>query len=256
MHNQFLNNTIELLSGFIPISLSEMDKVKLMDRVDSKFILSFPILAPIIKTLGSRYRVLTINDHKVFNYRTDYFDTSELRMFSDHHNGKLNRYKIRQREYVESKIKFLEVKFKSNKGRVIKDRVEKSLEDPVAFSRFVHKYTPYNPDNLNVILTNTFNRFTLVDNVMQERVTVDFNLSFADESKDIDLKNLVIIEVKQNKNNRNSYIFNVLREFGIRTQSVSKYCLGVSMLKRHSKFNNFKNTIHRINKLNHDELSA
>jgi hypothetical protein len=255
MNNQFLNNTIELLSGFIPISLSEMDKVKLMDRVDSKFLLSFPFLAPVLETLGNQYRVLTINSHKVFSYRTDYFDTNELRMFSDHHNGKLNRYKIRQREYVESKIKFLEVKFKSNKGRVIKDRVEKSAEDIAAFSTFVHKYTPYNPDSLNVVLTNTFNRFTLVDNVMQERVTVDFNLSFADESKNIDLKNLVIIEVKQNKNNRNSYIFNALKELGIRTHSLSKYCLGVSMLNRHSKFNNFKNTIHRVKKLNHDEFA-
>jgi hypothetical protein len=253
MNNQILNKTISLLSGFDPISLSEMDKVKLMDRVDSKFILSYPLLAPVLKTLGNQYRVLTIDNHKAFSYRTEYFDTNELRMFSDHHNGKLNRYKIRQREYVESKLKFLEVKFKSNKGRVIKDRIEKTAEDPVAFSLFVHKYTPYNPDNLNVILTNTFNRFTLVDNVMQERVTVDFNLSFTDQFKNIDLKNLVIIEVKQNKNSRNSYIFNALKENGIRTHSLSKYCLGVSMLNRHSKFNNFKKTIHRVKKLNHDE---
>ena len=113
------------------------------------------------------------------SYRTDYFDTPELSMYTDHHNGKLNRFKIRQREYVESNIRFVEVKYKSNKGRVIKDRIEKSYKDQVAFKGFINSHTPYDPNALSVILTNRFNRLTLVNLKLQERVTLDFNLSFS-----------------------------------------------------------------------------
>ena len=41
-----------------------------------------------------------------------------------HQNKKLNRYKIRQREYLISDISFFEIKFKSNKGRTIKKRIK------------------------------------------------------------------------------------------------------------------------------------
>ena len=107
-----------------PISLEEMDKVSLMNRVDQKFILSFTDLCQIIPQLEAEYRILTICDQNVFTYKTDYYDTPGLNMFTDHHNGKLNRFKIRHREYVESNLEFLEIKFKNNKGKTLKKRVE------------------------------------------------------------------------------------------------------------------------------------
>jgi hypothetical protein len=244
------------LIEFGPVSLKEMDCVKLMDRTDSKFVLSFSNLESFLKTVSDHYLVLTINGTKVFSYRTDYFDTPNLDMFTEHHNGKLNRFKVRQREYIESNLKFLEVKFRSNKGRVIKDRIEKTYSDPNVFSGFIHKHTPYKADELNITIINRFNRFTLVDIHMRERVTVDFNLSFTDHKRDLFLDGLVIIEVKQNKMNKQSLVFKTLKETGIRPASVSKYCLGVSMLNMPKKFNNFKKTINMINKLSHVELSA
>jgi len=251
--NNYLHTIEELLKSLEPISLEAMDKVKLMDRVDSKFILSFNDLLPVLESISRHYSILTINNKKVFSYRTDYFDTPDLEMFSDHHNGKLNRYKIRQREYIESDIRFLEVKFKSNKGRVIKDRIERKTDDKFDFKEFIQRYTPYNPDNLNVALVNRFNRFTLVDKNMQERVTVDFNLVFSDRSHIMGLTGLVIIEVKQNKSTRESSMYSVLKGKGIRPDSFSKYCLGIALLNRHNKFNNFKRTINLINKLSHVE---
>ena len=224
--------------------------------MDSKFVLPFDKLSPVLKNLSPSYSVLTINDKYIFSYQTDYFDTPGMDMFSDHHNGKQNRYKIRQRAYIESDIRFIEVKFKSNKGRVIKDRIEKTYQDRKDFFGFVKKYTPYDPDSLQIILSNRFNRFTMVDNSFKERVTVDFNLSFSDNKQIAGLNGLVIIEVKQNKNSRQSMIYNALRENSLRPVSFSKYCLGVSLLRRHGKLNNFKQTINLINKLSHVELSA
>ncbi len=254
--NKYFYTINDLLGKFEPVSLAEMDCVKLMDRTDVKFILSFSKLEPVLRALSDHYNVLTINGLKVFNYRTDYFDTSNLDMFFDHHNGKLNRFKIRQREYLESNLSFLEVKFKSNKGRVIKDRIERSYSDHNAFSGFINKHTPYNPEDLSLTIINRFNRFTLVDKCMRERVTIDFNLAFADNMHDLLLHGLVIIEVKQNKTDKQSEIFNVLKSNVIRPASISKYCLGMSMLNQNTKINNFKKTILVINKLSHVELSA
>ncbi len=177
-------------------------------------------------------------------------------MFIDHHNGKPNRFKVRQREYIESKRRFLEVKFKSSKGRVIKDRIEKTWTDKNDFSQFVRNYTPYNPDRLNLIIVNRFNRCTLVDKRKQERVTVDFNLTFNDQKHELFLNGLVIVEVKQNRRDLNSEIFKSLRDKGIRESKISKYCLGVSLLNHQVKCNNFKRSILIVNKLSHVELSA
>ncbi len=252
----YTNKIDELVKDLQPVSLSEMDGVKLMDRTDSKFILAFDNLIPVLKNLSDQYRILTINKLRVFNYRTDYFDTPELSMYTDHHNGKLNRFKIRQREYVESNIRFVEVKYKSNKGRVIKDRIEKSCKDQVAFKGFISSHTPYDPNALSVILTNRFNRLTLVNLKLQERVTLDFNLSFTDENHMARLNGLAIIEIKQNRLNMQSPVFKSLKECCIRRQSMSKYCIGVSLLNRHYKLNNFKKTVNLINQLSHVEISA
>ena len=233
-----------------------MDQVTLMDRVDSKFVLSFNDLIPVIGSIIPYYNVLTINSRRLFNYRTDYFDTPALEMFIDHHNGKLNRYKIRQREYIESDIRFLEIKFKSNKGRVIKERTETTMNNGPAFNEFINRNTPYNPQTLDVILVNRFNRLTIVDKKMQERVTVDFNLTFSDQKSKIGLNGLVIIELKQNKNSRESFIYKILKEKGIRPASFSKYCLGIALLNRHYKFNQFKRTIHLVNKLSELETNV
>jgi hypothetical protein len=252
----YTNILNDLVSSLNPVSLAEMDSVKLMDRTDSKFVLSFNELAPILHDIADQYRILTINKTRLFSYRTDYFDTPELSMFADHHNGKLNRFKIRQREYIESNIRFLEVKFKSNKGRVIKDRIEKSFMDQRAFSGFVTGHTPYDPNKLDIILTNQFNRFTLVNLKIKERVTVDFNLVFSDMKHATTLNGLVIIEIKQSHFNTQSPIYKALKQHHIRKESVSKYCLGVSLLSRHPKLNNFKKTLNIVNKLSHVEISA
>jgi hypothetical protein len=245
----------KLLNKFTTISLSEMDDVRLMDRTVVKFILPINRLEPVIKELSEHYKVLTINGLNTFTYRTDYYDTPDLDMYFDHHNGKLNRFKIRHREYIESNTSFLEVKFKSNKGRVTKDRINSNIADQEG-SGFIHKHTPYNPNDLTPTLNNRFNRFTLVDNGLQERVTVDFNLSFTDNVHNIRLGGLVIIEVKQKSTDNQRVIFSVLKSHAIRPVSISKYCLGISMLYTHEKLNHFKKTILMIKKISNVELSA
>ncbi len=249
MNNNTLHIIDEKLKSFDQISLSAMDGVKLMDRIDSKFVISADDLLPLLKQIGNDYYVLTIGKNRIFNYRTEYFDTPELNMFSDHHNGKLNRFKIRQREYVESDTRFLEVKFKSNKGRLIKERVEITTGKDITFNSFIKKHTPYNPDLLKVTLVNHFNRFTLVDRNLQERATVDLNLSFNNLCDCIELNGVCIIELKQNKSTRESSFYNALKKERLRPDSFSKYCMGIALLNHQGKSNNFKRNIGLVHKL-------
>jgi hypothetical protein len=239
------------VSNFKPISLEEMDKVALMNRVDQKFILSFNDLCQIIPLLETEYSVLTICDQNVFTYKTDYYDTPGLTMFTDHHNGKLNRFKIRHREYVESNLEFLEIKFKNNKGKTFKKRVESQHLHSKPAQQLIKEFTPYNPSVLDKKITTLFNRFTLVDNKLTARITVDFNLKFVGEGNNILLERLAIIEIKQEKLSVHSNIYSLLKEKSIRPCSVSKYCLGLTMVNHLPKSNSFKETLRKINRINH-----
>jgi hypothetical protein len=239
------------VSNFAPISLEEMDKVALMNRVDQKFILSFNDLCQILPQLENQYHILTIRGQKVFTYKTDYYDTPGLTMFTEHHNGKLNRFKIRHREYVESNLEFLEIKFKNNKGKTFKRRVESPHLHSKPARQLIQEFTPYNPSVLDRKVTTMFNRFTLVDNQLNSRITTDFNVTFVGEGHDIQLDRLVIIEIKQEKQSIHSDLYNLLKEKSIRPCSVSKYCLGLTMMNNLPKSNIFKETLRKINRINY-----
>ena len=75
------------------------------------------------------YKVLTISGLRQGRYETRYFDTADYEMYTKHHNGKLNRYKVRFRTYVDSEMNFFEVKFKTNTGRTRKSRVKCELHE-------------------------------------------------------------------------------------------------------------------------------
>jgi hypothetical protein len=251
-----LQTALSMVSQFGAISLEEMDAVKLMDRIDMKFILPFEQFTGILPQLAQNYKVLTIDGNRVFSYQTNYYDTPNLSMFYDHHNGRLTRFKVRHREYIESRLGFLEVKFRSNKGRIIKQRIKYQNQNDQLFAGFIEKHTPYNPGKLTCTVVNHFNRLTLVDLGMKERVTTDFNISFTDKSRNIFLNGLVIIEIKQARTDKTSLIYQALKKNNIRPTSISKYCVGLSLLNDMSKNNNFKQTLLQINKLSHVEFTA
>ena len=101
-----------------------MDEISLLRRYDQKFTLNTSQFQVVFPLLAEDYHCLTIENQQLFEYTTDYYDSNDYSMFQNHHNGKLNRYKIRFRDYVNTKNSFLEVKFKTNKGETIKSRQE------------------------------------------------------------------------------------------------------------------------------------
>jgi hypothetical protein len=232
----------DILDGFESITLKEMDSVKLMDRTDTKFTFSLKQLPDILNEIKNEYRVLVIKGTKLSRYETLYYDTSQLFLYYRHHSGELNRYKIRHRTYVESEIGFLEVKFKNNKGRTIKDRIKKK-EVPYQWenetSSFLDSKLPFDPSSLIPVLWVNYSRLTLVNKSSAERLTIDLNLEFKKDNKVRKFNNLVIAEVKQEKRKASAFI-KLMKQHHIREGSISKYCMGIATSYENVKKNNFK----------------
>jgi hypothetical protein len=239
------------LQAFKTVSLAELDKVKLMNRIDLKFCLHISQLPAILEAIKSDYSILEINGETIFKYDNTYFDTADDKMFLFHHNGRANRFKIRVRNYVESNLNFLEVKLKNNKGRTIKDRVLKKEFRPEFTDSeidFLTHATPFEGFQLIPKMGSFFNRFTLVDKLFSERVTIDICPGFKNPDKEIILDKLVIIEIKQSKSSNPALICKVLQDQKIRKQGFSKYCVGRALLEENIKKNNFKPLLLKIRK--------
>lgn len=238
----------DILNCIEPIDLKGMDGVRLMDRTDTKFTFDYSQLNNILLVIAPYYRVLEIDHKRVFLYRTLYYDTTELKLYTGHHSGKLNRYKIRQRSYVETDTAYLEVKFKSNKGRTIKERI-KNLKVSDTWSEneiaFLEKKLPFDPMTLKPCLWVNYSRITLVNKQSAERVTIDLGLNFASDTDEQRFDNLVIAEVKQEKRQVSRFL-EVMKELKIKQGSISKYCLGVAVMIKGVKRNNFKESIQSL----------
>lgn len=258
MEKQRLNKAFEVLSSFEPITLLEMDGVSLMNRTDTKFVFELDLLPELLKSVSPFYKSLEINGNRYADYKTDYFDTTNFGLYTAHQNGKLNRYKIRYREYIGADLSFLEVKFKNNKGKTLKTRI-KSWVDTQRFNEedtnFLNDIVPFDIEDLQHVLTNNFSRITLVSKTDKERLTIDFALNFEKNGSLKQLSNLVIAEVKQENVNRDSKVMKALKEFGIREASFSKYATGAALLNPQLKYNKFKRNMLYLNNT-HEEYGV
>jgi hypothetical protein len=238
------------------ITLSEMGNIRLMDRIDSKFVAPVSLLPQLLEEMLPYFRVQVNNGVRMAPYCTQYLDTPDLKMFLMHQNGKLNRQKIRIRSYVDSNLSFLEVKNKNNKGRTNKRRVPvgvshlTSIRDLKDEKQFLDENALFDTGILEPSLANNFNRITFVNNKATERITIDTHLSFLNyrtgNTKTLD--NLMIIELKQD-GWQHSDFRDILNRFRIKKISFSKYCMGTVLTNPGIKYNRFKGKWTIINKL-------
>jgi len=244
---------LPLLQDFEPIPLEE--EPLLFDRKDAKYIFSAKNLPAILSAMQDDYRILTINTSRLFHYQTTYFDTEKGAMYLAHHSGKLNRYKVRIRKYEETNTFFLEVKFKSNKGRTIKSRI--STETPDLLNNhnynFLIQSNPYNPYNLLPAVKTSFSRITLINNENNERVTIDFNLTLKHlkNTSTHEMNSLGIIEIKNEKGKVAPVFHKMIKAGYIYMYRISKYCLGIRLLDQELKSNQYKRKLQYINQIIH-----
>lgn len=241
----------DTLLQFSPITLSEMDNVSLLSRVDTKFVFGLKIFKKILLDLKEHYFVLDVNGVRINAYRSLYFDTDDFRFYSEHHNGKTNRSKIRFREYVDSGLCFLEIKQKRNKGitdksRVRVDGIKESLNKEQ--KEFINNVLG-NDMEIKAKHWNKFNRITFVNKTIKERLTIDLNFNFEGNKKSGAIDNMIIAEVKQEKVNYASAFMRMIKKNGVRPFRISKYCIATASLYPELKQNNFKSKFLRINQL-------
>lgn len=237
---------------FEPISLAEMGAVQLMNRKDKKFLVPIAFLSPLLEDLRTHYRILEIDGNRFSEYKTLYFDTPTLQMYHAHQSGRMNRYKIRQRHYVHTDTVFTEVKFKNNKGRTIKSRIQQNTLpgqlDTEGVADFLTQISPFQTADLQPVLWVNYTRLTFVDLVNGERLTLDLDLSFHTEQFHKHYGKVVVAEIKQDAL-KNSYFETLMKHYHLREGAMSKYCLGVVSLYPDTKQNRFKRKLSHLHKI-------
>lgn len=234
------------------INLYILENVSLQNRIDLKFLSSRLQWEQIFPCLLKNYDILEIQKRRIFTYENIYFDSDSFQLYHDHHNGYVNRVKVRSRKYVETNNCFFEVKKKEHIERTQKHRetttdlVRELNADQLLFiqSLYRKKIQPLSP-----VLENHFNRMTFANKSLTERVTIDFNVQFSDQDKHCILDDLFIIEIKKDKNHHQSLIEKRIKELNMRPQGFSKYVYGMASLKSNLKKNNFLPLIKKVNHL-------
>jgi len=244
----------EILNTFEPVSLKEIDSVKLMDRTDTKFVFNRSKIPEVLSLITEFYKVLQIDGKKISRYKTLYYDTPSFSLYLAHHNGHLNRIKIRHRTYIDSSLGFLEIKLKTNKERTIKTRI-KQKETPLSWQtssiEFIEKSTPFSPEALVPSLWVNYSRLTFVNKQSAERITIDLGLEFLKNEGVQGFNELVIAEVKQEKKKPSPFL-KIMKQLHIREGFISKYCLGVTVMYPNLKKNNFKSKLLHLNHILYD----
>ena len=241
-----------LLNHFQTVSLDDLDRVRLLDRKDTKFVFNQIDLPHILEKLKPFYRILEINNNRVYTYDTTYFDTDNFLFYVQHHNGSRNRFKVRFRKYSSNKKSYFEVKIKNNKNRTIKKRLKVDKMNEHLGNQemdLVSKITGLSPSQITPKLDLEFSRITLTDNNFNERLTIDANLSAKNGTSNKLFDQLIISEIKQNKYNPKSDFIRILRNLKIQEIRFSKYCMGLLHINNNLKYNRFKPRLLQINKI-------
>jgi len=244
-----------ILNQFESISLNEMEDVELMDRIDTKFAFNKELLPQVLEKLNADYFILEIENERLSQYKTLYFDNDDFQFYKDHHNSKDRRFKVRYRSYISSDTHFLEIKEKrkgrTNKTRIPVEKIKKELQNE--HIEFLSEFIK-NPKDLEAKLWNQYKRITFVSKNKKERLTLDLDLNYEWKGEKSSFDSLVIAELKQKRLNRSASFFKVMKEMNIRPYRLSKYCLGTLKIhgKSRLKYNRFKNKILTIKRITND----
>jgi len=257
MNKESLTPLEAVVETIPPITLEEMDSVKLLNRIDSKYLTNEATLVKVLEDArDAGYRALETEGTKISPYNSIYYDTDNLKMFLDHHNRRLVRQKVRTRVYVNSGDTFLEIKRKNNHGRTKKKRTSIPTEELNDFSRdtdacaYLAKHSAYTVDMITPELSTAFRRITLVNPAKTERLTIDTALNFENfrTGRRASLLDTVIIELKQD-GHAASQMKGILLNNRVKPARVSKYCVAVTLTDPSIKSNRFKIKVRRIEKI-------
>jgi VTC domain-containing protein len=252
----------EVAASFSPIPLAVLDeRAALATRAERKYILDARTFEQLIGELIPYYSILEIGAARVFPYDTMYFDTPTLVTYRQHLQERRRRFKCRTRRYSEAGPCFFEVKLKGGRGETIKERLALSVEEhgsvtPAALDFLAQQlesaYGAAPPAPLDPVLRTSYRRLTLAGITGAERLTFDFELSFAGDGGEYAIRpGRVLLEAKTDARAGSAgrgadRTKKLLRRLGVRpVGSCSKYCLGVALSHPEERSNLFRPLIRR-----------
>ena len=243
-----LERPIDLTAPLEPVTLAELDRAQLHDRVESKVIFHANHLETALQRLADDYLVLDHEGQRRQRYLNEYFDTPDRRTYREHHNQYGRRFKLRYRSYVNSDLTYFEVKTNAN-GRTVKDRRRSTRPDGSMHSRdgvFFFTRSGCAPSRFVPSLTVAYDRILLVKRDFSERVTFDFDLGFSTDRGTATMPGLVICEFKQPRLDRRSPAMSAV---GCRPQMFSKYCMGLASCEPDLVRNRFKKVFRDLDRI-------
>jgi hypothetical protein len=250
----------KVLSLFSPVGLGDLDAIRFMNRVDTKFIFPADKLAVLLERLSVSYNILEIGEVRAFPYHSKYLDSESLFFYTQHVTGKLARHKVRYRKYLATGNSFLEIKRRNNKNRTSKWRIESDFDRDNLNNdglTFIKKHIRNIGVDLQTVLSNRFTRVTLAGIETRERITLDSDISFSSiGSNSIELPYLAIAELKSDGYPHKSEFTKVIRDLGIKPTGFSKYCIGTALLKDIPRKNILKPKLLLLKKIENEYLKS
>jgi hypothetical protein len=239
------------VGSLTPIGLDALIlQAGLQTRVDRKYLVPSEDIAKVLDELSGDLHALEIDGNRLFRYQSVYFDTVDYRCFRQHVQGRRRRFKIRTRCYLDSGECQLEVKMKGGRSETVKARLPYDPDDAFALTvegrDFIAELIndPETGERLQPVLMSSYKRATLVDIEAQTRMTCDVDLAWLSAKRQSgNLVQDVLIETKTLGPSGSAD--KLLRAYGHRPISISKYCLGVALLNPEMRANPWHRTMRR-----------
>ncbi|UUZ60089.1 polyphosphate polymerase domain-containing protein [Nocardioides sp. B-3] len=234
-----------------PITLGEVLAVaELQSRVDRKYLVTPDRFDEFVRACGDTLRVLEIDGLRDFRYESVYFDTPDLKAYHQSATGRRSKFKVRTRTYVDSATCMLEVKTEGGRGETVKTRMPYPLEGREALDdeagEFVDErvHLDGGAGELEPVLRTRYARQTPVNLAEGSRVTCDARLvCTAPGGQTARMDSHVLIEIKSLGGATTAD--RVLWSMGERPVPISKYCVGMAMVRPHLSANRWNRTLRR-----------
>ena len=224
----------------------------LLTRVDRKYVVPVATLERLAVELDESWRALEIDGQRLFSYSSTYFDTEDLATYRAHLQRRRKRFKVRVREYVDSGGCMLEVKRKGLRGLTVKERRphpaayagELGAEGHAFVDQVLCGYGARPSGPLRPVVLTTNRRATLASLEHRSRLTVDTEVTCGwGSSRAVLRPGFVVLESKVE--GHASSVDRLLRAWGERPVSISKFCVGVASLGLDLPSNPWHRTLRR-----------
>jgi hypothetical protein len=229
----------EPLARFDSVSLETLDRrAALLHRVDNKYAVERDALLRLMDELHADHEVLEIDGRRDFAYRTTYFETPDLRCFTDHVEGHLPRFKARTRLYADTGACVFEVKLKLSDDETDKRQIDHDPDDSERMTKAARRCLEQALDDASIQappefsprLHTAFQRVTFGAREGSARLTCDLGVRLSEPGGETaQLRgDLVLVETKTEDGH--SHADRLLARMGHEPVSLSKYRVGMSLV--------------------------